>query len=360
MSQELDEVAFSQIFPYSHFHIFGMRIKNENEIPPNVSELLYQKIKKDVADFEAANGMVMILQEELVIVVMCAKPANDAQMIRFFEQMTAELAVLSEYILGVCSRAFDGMSLIRQYYQQDILAYADKVFYYKDLKFILADEMTEKEKIPAVKFDFFKYNKFLSMKEYGEALRLLEEYNTKALQSEIDIASLKNQIKNMVYYLLDQLDLTEEQKDAERYEYFREISMAHYEQDYKEVMRQILEKITAQIGVTQKTVDDRIPRMLAFIEKNYEQDLRLEDMAEEFNFNYHYLSAYFHQHMKEGFSDYLNEIRTAKACELLENTDLSIAQISEKVGYSEHSYFCRVFKKVTGKTPSVYRRKNHG
>ena len=38
MSQELDEVAFSQIFPYSHFHIFGMRIKNENEIPPNVSE----------------------------------------------------------------------------------------------------------------------------------------------------------------------------------------------------------------------------------------------------------------------------------------------------------------------------------
>ena len=102
------------------------------------------------------------------------------------------------------------------------------------------------------------------MKEYGEALRLLEEYNTKALQSEIDIASLKNQIKNMVYYLLDQLDLTEEQKDAERYEYFREISMAHYEQDYKEVMRQILEKITAQIGVTQKTVDDRDSKDVSF------------------------------------------------------------------------------------------------
>lgn len=82
-------------------------------------------------------------------------------------------------------------------------------------------------------------------------------------------------------------------------------------------------------------------------------------MAEEFNFNYHYLSAYFHQHMKEGFSDYLNEIRTAKACELLENTTLSIAEISEKVGYSEHSYFCRVFKKITGQTPSVYRRKKY-
>lgn len=79
MSQELDEVAFSQIFPYSHFHIFGMRIKNENEIPPNVSELLYQKIKKDVADFEATNGMVMILQEELVH---CSNGVRNRQMMR--------------------------------------------------------------------------------------------------------------------------------------------------------------------------------------------------------------------------------------------------------------------------------------
>ena len=359
MSPELEEAAFGEIFPYSHFRIFGMRIKNENEIPPNVSELLYQKIKKDVADFESVNGMVMILQEELVVVLMCAKPAYDTQMVLFLQQMTEELSVLSEYILGVCSRSFDGMRQIRQYYQQDILTYVDKVFYYKDLKFLSTDKMTEKEKIPAVKFDFFKYNKFLSMKEYGEALRLLEEYNTQALESETDIASLKNQIKNMLYYFLDQLDLTEEQKDASRYEFFREISKAHYEQDYKEIMCQILEKIKTLIGITKKSLDDRIPRMLAFIEKNYEQDLRLEDMAEEFNFNYHYLSAYFHQHMKEGFSDYLNGIRTAKACDLLENTDLSIAQISEKVGYSEHSYFCRVFKKVTGKTPSVYRRKNH-
>ena len=67
----------------------------------------------------------MILQEELVIVVMCAKPATDAQMIRFFEQMTAELAVLSEYILGVCSRAFDGMRLIRQYYQRHPFLFSD-------------------------------------------------------------------------------------------------------------------------------------------------------------------------------------------------------------------------------------------
>ena len=197
------------------------------------------------------------------------------------------------------------------------------------------------------------------MKEYKDALQLLKEYDVRALEGKQDIAGLKNQMKNMLYYFLDNLALAEEQKDNLRYEYFRRISQARYEKEYQDVMRQIFEDVMTKADIPQKTVDDRIPKMLAFIEDNYAQDLRLEDMAEEFNFNYHYLSAYFHQHMKEGFSDYLNEIRTAKACELLENTTLSIAEISEKVGYSEHSYFCRVFKKITGQTPSVYRRKKY-
>lgn len=79
LSKELDESAFHETFSYAHFRIFGMRIRNENEIQPNVSELLYQKIKKDVADFADANGMVMILQEELVVALMCCKPFRRLQ-----------------------------------------------------------------------------------------------------------------------------------------------------------------------------------------------------------------------------------------------------------------------------------------
>ena len=359
LTPELDESAFHETFPYAHFRIFGMRIRNENEIQPNVSELLYQKIKKDVADFADANGMVMILQEELVVALMCCKPSNDEKTVAFLKNMAEELSVLCAYILGVCSRPFDGMKAIRQFYQQDIINYADKIFYYQDQKFILAEDEEAQENKPGEKFDFFKYNKFLSMKEYKDALQLLKEYDVRALEGKQDIAGLKNQMKNMLYYFLDNLALAEEQKDNLRYEYFRRISQARYEKEYRDVMRQIFEDVMTKADIPQKTVDDRIPKMLAFIENNYAQDLRLEDMAEEFNFNYHYLSAYFHQHMKEGFSDYLNEIRTAKACELLENTTLSIAEISEKVGYSEHSYFCRVFKKITGQTPSVYRRKKY-
>ena len=104
LSKELDESAFHETFPYAHFRIFGMRIRNENEIQPNVSELLYQKIKKDVADFADANGMVMILQEELVVALMCCKPSNDANTVAFLKNMADVVEAVDGKRRIICER----------------------------------------------------------------------------------------------------------------------------------------------------------------------------------------------------------------------------------------------------------------
>jgi two-component system response regulator YesN len=97
--------------------------------------------------------------------------------------------------------------------------------------------------------------------------------------------------------------------------------------------------------------------MLSYISEHSSESLDLTEVAKVFNFNYSYLSSYFNSHIQEGFSEYLNKIRVEKACVLLKQTPLSIAEISESVGYSDQSYFCRVFKKLTGHTPSSYRRR---
>lgn len=54
--------------------------------------------------------------------------------------------------------------------------------------------------------------------------------------------------------------------------------------------------------------------------------------------------------------DYLTDIRIAAAKQMLENSDLMVKEIAEKVGYQEASYFTRVFKKNTGVSPAEYRR----
>ena len=196
----------------------------------------------------------------------------------------------------------------------------------------------------------------LNNKQYKEAVALLGEYNIRAVEGQMDVYRLKNQIKNMIYHFLDFLQLGDEVQEEYRKKYFRSINKALYAEDYLECVDDILHEIEKLSGQNGQQTDERIVQILAYIEKNYKEDLKLEDLASEFSFNYHYLSAYFSQQMQEGFSDYLNRVRINQACKLLQESNLPISQISSEVGYAEHSYFCRVFKKITGETPSVWRR----
>ena len=53
---------------------------------------------------------------------------------------------------------------------------------------------------------------------------------------------------------------------------------------------------------------------------------------------------------------YINEIRTERARGLIANSNLSLSQIAEKVGYGDVYYFSRVFKKIAGVSPSAYKK----
>lgn len=55
---------------------------------------------------------------------------------------------------------------------------------------------------------------------------------------------------------------------------------------------------------------------------------------------------------------YVQQQRLLKAKQLIANTDTSIAEIALEVGYTDHSYFSRIFKRATGQTPNEYRRMN--
>lgn len=54
---------------------------------------------------------------------------------------------------------------------------------------------------------------------------------------------------------------------------------------------------------------------------------------------------------------YLNDLRMAKAVELLKDISINIKEISERVGYRDANYFTRIFKKKMGMTPSEFRNK---
>lgn len=72
-----------------------------------------------------------------------------------------------------------------------------------------------------------------------------------------------------------------------------------------------------------------------------------------------YLSQLIKQQMNMNIIDYVLEQRMARAKQLLAQTSLRISEIAERVGYSDLLYFSNAYKRVTGITPTEY-RKNRG
>lgn len=93
----------------------------------------------------------------------------------------------------------------------------------------------------------------------------------------------------------------------------------------------------------------------AFIRDHYATDLSMQSVARAMNYSDAYFCKLFKQCFEVNFSAYLNEYRIDRAKELLQSTRLNVREVSTACGYSDSNYFTRVFKRITGRTPSEYR-----
>ncbi|MCU9612712.1 response regulator [Caldibacillus lycopersici] len=99
-----------------------------------------------------------------------------------------------------------------------------------------------------------------------------------------------------------------------------------------------------------------IERAKEYILQNYKQDISMEQVAEYVNLSSYYFSKMFKSESNQTFTEYLTNIRIRQAKELIGNVDYSLKEICFEVGYNDPNYFSRVFKRVTGMTPTEYRQ----
>jgi len=95
-----------------------------------------------------------------------------------------------------------------------------------------------------------------------------------------------------------------------------------------------------------------------FIEEHSGEELSLRRVAKTANVSANHLSEKFKQVTGVNFVDYIALTRFEKACHLLLNSNLRISEIAFAVGFQSLSQFNRVFKKLSGKSPSAYRAAN--
>ncbi|UUZ79882.1 helix-turn-helix domain-containing protein [Paenibacillus sp. P26] len=163
--------------------------------------------------------------------------------------------------------------------------------------------------------------------------------------------SLFNIIVSLLHFHYEAASL-----DAGKYEYFRSIHEADHITEVIALVEKFLNE-AMECVTGKKAGSPAFQKILQYIDEHFSEPLTLTEVAKRFHFNASYLSNYFAVHNKEGFNEYLNRIRIDKACESLrDNPALSIAEIGSLVGYSDHSYFTKVFRKLKGISPSLYRK----
>lgn len=101
----------------------------------------------------------------------------------------------------------------------------------------------------------------------------------------------------------------------------------------------------------------KLENVLAYIEKNYSRQINLGDAAAEFGFSTSYFARFFKKYSGETFMNYLNAYRINKARDMLFlDSGKSVSRISELVGIPNVKTFNRLFRQITGTSPTQYRK----
>lgn len=127
-------------------------------------------------------------------------------------------------------------------------------------------------------------------------------------------------------------------------------------EEYRQLLERFLGDAARQIADKKEEKDPVVDYVFETIQHRYSEDLSLDMIADHLGLTPSYVSRYVKEKTGSNFSDCLNEVRIKKAKEYLRTSNAQVRDIAAWVGYINVTSFIRMFKKVTGMTPSDYRK----
>ncbi len=137
------------------------------------------------------------------------------------------------------------------------------------------------------------------------------------------------------------------------------VNEKHTQQPFEQLLLQVFNNfIKKQKGSAKKTpawakemkeiIQDQIDTNLS---------LNLKEISKGLNVHPSYLSREFSKYFEDlSFGEYIRKLRIEKAIQLMQSPGYSLTEIAYLTGFSDQSHFTRIFKKHTGKNPSIFRK----
>ncbi len=106
-----------------------------------------------------------------------------------------------------------------------------------------------------------------------------------------------------------------------------------------------------------KGVSLQLESAIEYVEKNYPNDFKIADLANECHMSETHFRRIFQEKMNMTPVEYVNFVRVRKACELIDKTDISMEDVAEKVGFITPSTFNRNFRRIVGTSPYQWKKR---
>ena len=118
----------------------------------------------------------------------------------------------------------------------------------------------------------------------------------------------------------------------------------------------LLTMIFRKMCNTPKNQDRQIAKIFEYINKNYDQNISVTELAQMCHYNPSYFSRIFKNYAGVPFSEYLKKVRIENACRIIKTGNIKISNLYTKVGYTNKTNFYKHFKEVVGVTPNQYKK----
>lgn len=130
---------------------------------------------------------------------------------------------------------------------------------------------------------------------------------------------------------------------------------------YLEILRfsvcRIIIETVRKVG-SKRNLSELTEYLIKKINSDYQRNISLSSLVSEKHYSLSYASSRFKEDMGITFTEHLQNRRIEEACRMLRETDLSIAQISEAVGYTSIKFFNQIFKTITKISPRDFRKQH--
>ncbi|MEK4061920.1 MULTISPECIES: helix-turn-helix domain-containing protein [unclassified Paenibacillus] len=158
----------------------------------------------------------------------------------------------------------------------------------------------------------------------------------------------------------EQMKSDDRKELTQRNELIRQLFACETFEEIEAELLRILETVCQMVHERKRSHNTELKDQLVdFIHESYSDvNLGLTHISERFRFHPTYVSKYFKEQTGVNVIDYINQYRIEQAKKILQEDELNVQEVSERVGFLNSNSFIRVFKKYEGITPGQYKQNN--